>query len=203
MPCCGKAAVSKKLTNREYSAETLEKMKEAALARIRPPSEGQDWRRTTEARQWEKKIKLLWNNECAITGSEEDVNMHHFYSGVRYKSTALRDLLLYNVHNGIRIHKVFHTDFHKRYGYQGNTIKQFQEYVKHLLMLISSQADWKQSEGSETRVNDPLLKEVLSNERLRPHIANRGAFQKRIMKLQERLEELSYWLDLEIQGESS
>lgn len=52
MPCCGKAAVSKKLTQRQYSPETLEKMKQSAFDRIKPESAGQDWRRTREARQW-------------------------------------------------------------------------------------------------------------------------------------------------------
>lgn len=57
MPCCGKTLVSKKLIKREYTPETLEKMRQAALNRTRPASTGQDWRRSTEARRWEKQVK--------------------------------------------------------------------------------------------------------------------------------------------------
>ena len=107
MPCCGKALVSTKLTRREYTPETLEKMKQAALDRIRPTSVGQHWRRSTEARGWEKRVKEIWGNQCAITGSKDNLEMHHFFSGARCtahcpdNNLELRQALLYNPSNGI------------------------------------------------------------------------------------------------------
>ena len=181
MPCCGKAAVSKKLFNREYSpfanrrfAQTLDKMRQAAFERIRPSSVGQDWRRTKEARIWEKQIRENWNNKCAITGKKSHLVMHHFFSGARYETVDIRNALLYEPNNGILLAEYFHRAFHKEFGFQRNTFQQFQTFVKSLETLISSQAQQECWEGSETRVNDPTILQSLQLER--------------IMKLQERLE---------------
>ena len=179
MPCCGRAQVSTKLTDRKYTAETLEKMRQAAFDRKWPSGTGQDWRRTKAAREWEKRVKEIWQNECAITGRKSNLVMHHFFSGSREKDVALRDALLYHPDNGIMIGKEFHEDFHKKFGYQKNTLEQFKSYVKDLQMLISSQAPQKCREGSETRVNDLPLLQCASLQ------------LEKIMKLHERLEEIS------------
>ena len=156
MPCYGKAQVSRKFIRREYTPETLEKMRQAALNRFRPVSTGQNWRRSTETRRWEKKVKEAWGNQCAITGIKDNLVMHHFYSGAHCadKDLKLRDALLYNPSNGILLEKAFHIDFHKKFGYTENTIDQFQTYLETLIMSISSQAQQECWEGSETRVYD-------------------------------------------------
>lgn len=100
-PCCGKSAVSNKLFDRKYSSETLEKMREAALNRAKISTGSQDWRRSTEAREWEKKVKKLWDNKCPLTGKETSIVMHHFFSGARGKTIELREALLYNAINGL------------------------------------------------------------------------------------------------------
>lgn len=192
MPCCGKASVSKKLVERKYTPETIEKMRQGALNRIRPASIGQDWRRSTEARKWEKQVKENWHNECAITGNKFNFEMHHFYSGARLVCSArscfayaqqntdnnlkLRDTFLYHPSNGILLDKTLHVDFHKKFGYTKNTIDQFQTYVETLKTSISSQAQQECWEGPETRVYNLSLLPSLQLEK--------------IMKLHERLGEI-------------
>ena len=73
MPCCGKTSKSKALTGRVYSAETIEKMRNAAYERIKPQSNGQDWRRCTTSRNWERKVQAQWGKKCAISGSNQNV----------------------------------------------------------------------------------------------------------------------------------
>nr|YP_010732285.1 putative HNH homing endonuclease [Polulichloris maxima]WDY13199.1 putative HNH homing endonuclease [Polulichloris maxima] len=189
MPCCSNAYLSTKLKKRQFSLETIKKMKKSALYRarknhIRMKGCGQDWRRTSEARSWEKEIKKNWENECAISGSKENLHMHHFFSGSKKHSTKIRDLLLYAPLNGILLEKRFHVDFHNRYGYQENNLDQFESYIEYLAMLISSQAKPKCLEGSETRANDllPLL--------------TRAGQKEKILKLHERLEKIKRELKL-------
>ena len=168
MACCGNSAKSKALTGRVYSPETLALMREAAIQRLRPVSTGQDWRRTPEYRKWETEVKGLWNNECAITGEKRNTVMHHFFSGARNnQNLMIRDKLLHHPHNGIVITQAIHTDFHDKFGYQRNNLKQFQIYVYEIYKPISSQAKHLSLEGSETRRYD----------------------LQRIRRLQERLEE--------------
>jgi len=157
MPCCRRGSKSKLLTNRKFSPETIEKMRTAALERIRPESTGQTWRRSTKYRFCEKEVNKLWPRECALTVNKEGkLVRHHFFSGTRSaKSTLLRDELLYNPLNSIIITKEIHEDFHGEYGYQLNTLQQFREYTTKFYTLISSQAEPKRSEGSETIVNEP------------------------------------------------
>ena len=196
MPCCGKLATSKKLLGRNYSRETLDKMRQAALNRIRLPSIGQDWRRSAEARIWEKEVKNMWNKECPISGNQANLVMHHFFSGARYEKVELRDTLLYHVNNGILITKELHVDFHKIFGYERNTIEQFQIYVENLQKLISSQAHQKWWEGSETRVDDPHLANFKSIFRAFSFVGvqekgiEKTALLEKIMKLHERLGEV-------------
>nr|YP_010732035.1 putative HNH homing endonuclease [Massjukichlorella minus]WDY12949.1 putative HNH homing endonuclease [Massjukichlorella minus] len=194
LPCCGKASVSQKLSKRQFGIKSREKMKQAALNRIRPLSFGQDWRRSTEARQWEKNIKSIWKSKCAITGIKQDIVMHHFFSGARYERVKVRNVFLYHPQNGIIIHKIFHHDFHKKFGFQKNTLNQFKTYIKHLETLISSQADWKQSEGSETRVYDPILLKYYNFQIQDDFVL------KRIMKLHERLEEINEKFNQELKN---
>lgn len=162
MPCCGRASKSKLLTNRKFSPETIDKMRTAALERIRLESAGQTWRRSTKYRRWEKEVNNIWPRECALTGEKEGkIVIHHFFSGTRYaKNPSLRNALLYNPLNSIIITKEIHKDFHGIYGYELNTLEQFREYTRKFSTLISSQAEPKRSEGSETKVN--ALKRVKS-----------------------------------------
>ncbi len=69
-------------------------------------------------------------------------------------------------------------------------------YLKQLEKLISSQAGWEQPEGSETRVDDPIL--LL----LRELEVAESVVLERIMKLQERLEEIEKQLYLELCNQS-
>lgn len=195
--CCGKKRVSDLLSNREYSPETIKKMSEAASARVRPETAGQDWRRTPEARQWEKAIDSIWNNECAISGIKTDLVRHHFFSGARNKTDTAALKERYNSHNGIIVQSVFHRDFHSKFGYESNDIRQFQNYIKSLETLIRSQVQQGCWKGSETRVDTPFsecyftrLNIVLpknQNERL----LHLEVCLERVIKLHERLEKIS------------
>lgn len=178
MPCCGNVSKSKILTNRVYSAETIDKMRNAALTREKRPSTGQNWRRSPEAREWEGKVQALWNRECAITGSKDDIIMHHFFSGARNNlDVDLRTKLLYHPLNGIIISRHHHAQFHNTYGYQRTTLTQFHQYVDSIYKLISSQAKSKNLEGSETRRDSSLAENA-----------------QRLEKLQKRLEEIKIGL---------
>ena len=82
--------------------------------------------------------------------------------------------MIYNVENGILLHKSIHILFHKQYGYNANTLKDFCKFLLFLCKLakpmpISSQGKLENFQGSETRAYDP----------------------DRVMKLHERLEKLS------------
>nr|YP_010731951.1 putative HNH homing endonuclease [Kalinella pachyderma]WDY12865.1 putative HNH homing endonuclease [Kalinella pachyderma] len=204
--CCGKKRVSDKLTNRKYSPETIKKMSEAASARIRPKTAGQDWRRTFEARQWEKEIDQIWKNECAISGTLEaklltitfDLVRHHFFSSARYKTDTLPLRSRYNSQNGILIHKVFHKDFHSKFGDERNDIIQFQSYIKSLETLIRSQIQHKCWKGSETRVNTPFSKKrSFQTENRNENVLDLEMCLERVIKLHERLEKTTFnFLDL-------
>jgi hypothetical protein len=169
---CGRDSVREQLSGREYSDETLEKMK--VSARMRPDRGGKPrrWRETHSYRVWNASVREEWNNQCAITATKNLVKgdgllvAHHLIGASKTASLAL------TVENGILIHKDLHTIFHSLYGYKDNTVEQFMNFIKRInkneiVVPISSQAEPGGSEGSETRVYDP----------------------ERIMELHERLSE--------------
>jgi len=171
-PCCGKEQVSLKLTNRKYSKETLAKMQIAANLRPYRGGKPRRWRETNNYRNWRKSVLIEYSNQCAVTGIKGehpgDLEVHHLYCAKENQE------LIYVTENGILLEKSVHTDFHLKYGYGGNTLDQFQEFLLDFLniqqtknMLISSQANPQGLEGSETRVYDP---------------------QNRVMELHEHLE---------------
>lgn len=183
--CCGKAQVSKKLSGRQYSEETIQKMTEAAQSRPYRGGKPRTWRKTSAYSKWVKKVTKRFNQKCAITGLPNvppgTLHAHHLYCAENHPN------LIENVDNGILLHKAIHNDFHKRYKYGNNTPHQFKKYLllldeKHLLkvleqfMPISSQANPGGLEGSETRVYDP----------------------ERVMKLHERLGVIIQKLDREL-----
>lgn len=174
--CCGRQQVSDKLKNREFSAESLQKM--TAAAQMRPYRGGKPrrWRETHSYRKWRENVLITYENRCAVTGLKKQdgvcLEVHHLYGTKSYPS------LSYVVENGIVLHHAIHISFHKKYGYNSNTLEQFLEFIKFILenpqnlqtMLISSQGELENSQGSETRVYNP----------------------ERVMKLHERLEGLKY-----------
>lgn len=171
LPCCGKAQVSKKLTGRGFSADTIKKMMVANNQRPYRGGKPRRWREQQSYRNWRKAVLQLYNNECAVTGLKPDqknkVVIHHIHGAHDNPD------LIYVAENGIPILDEIHKDFHKKYGYFGCTLEDFQEYLINLLEQqatqskpISSQANPEGLEGSETRVYDPA----------------------RVMKLHERLE---------------
>lgn len=176
LPCCGNEKKSKKLKQRVFSACTIQRMRQSAKTR---PNKGaiskkhpKYWRRTPQYRDWEKKIKHYWNNECAVPGVKTNLRCHHFYSFSKTHSFPYQTLLRYDCQNGILLHEPIHVLFHNSFGYTNTTLDQFLLFLKDLLSLstmpISSQARQECREGSETRVYDP----------------------ERVMKLHERLEKI-------------
>jgi hypothetical protein len=170
-PCCGDEAKSKKLKDREYSQETLAKMKKAASGRPFRGGKPRRWRETHAYRSWRAKVLKAFNNTCAITGLKGDTHqlaVHHLINA------HLSLFLVYEPLNGVVILKELHELFHNTYGYKHNSVDQFIEFCEKcfkngtLSTPISSQASWEQEEGSETRVYDPV----------------------RIMELQERLKKI-------------
>jgi len=184
LPCCGNAQKSEKLTGREFSPETIEKMR---VANNQRPFRGGAPRRDREKppnRNWTKLIYANFNNTCAITGitlqKEEgkpgNLVAHHLYNLTVFPHLATIP------ENGILMTAELHSAFHKRYGYKGNTLSQFKLFLLDLvgglgeekkeLTLISSQANLKKLEGSETRAYD----------------------RDKVMKLYKRLEEIDKFL---------
>jgi len=168
-PCCGRSQVSKKLTNRQFSLETLEKMKIAANQRSNRGGKPRRWRETNSYRNWRDSVFQEYHFQCPITGIKKektgDLVVHHLYCAKKNPE------LVYVIENGIVLEKNFHTHFHKIYGYGENTLEQFQEFLRSLLNFpsylnsvstekhqskrISSQANPEGLEGSETRAYDP------------------------------------------------
>jgi len=162
IPCCGNEQVKQKLTNRQFSAETLEKMQKSANKRPDRGGLPRSSRKERPYMDWKEQVSKLGNFECAITGEKGnqpgDLVGHHLYGFKEYP------LLRYNSLNGIWIHKDLHKLFHKYFGYRKNTLSQITEFLLLLLekqkfgkksdMLISNQAKLQKLEGSETRVFD-------------------------------------------------
>jgi hypothetical protein len=139
-----------------------------------------NWRKTQSYRDWRASVLEMFNQECAITGQKnqkpKDLAVHHMYGAKPHPD------LRYVVENGIPLWAPIHDTFHILFTYQNNTLPQFQVFLEMLLenpnklsLLISSQANSKGLEGSETRAYDPA----------------------RIMKLQERLETMLQILESE------
>ena len=162
MPCCANKKKSEKLTNRTFSEKTVDKMKQSAKTRLKRIDicckNKKYWRRTLEYRVWVKKVKHNWNNKCGITGKTQNLLCHHFYSFNKNACLYKQNLLRFDPENGILICKHLHVLFHNRFGYTENTLEQFLVFLTSLIhntKSISSQANWEQLEGSETRVYDP------------------------------------------------
>ena len=166
-PCCGKEQVCAKLSNRQFTIETLERMRKGALQK---PLRG------GLPRRWRETVLKDYGEECAVTGLKKiktgDLVVHHLYAAKKYPE------FVYALENGIVLHKSIHNQYHKAFGYGKNTLEEFQLFLKGLLdpqtnsMLISSQANSGGFEGSETRANDP----------------------ERVMRLHERLEKVKVLL---------
>lgn len=195
MSCCGKKVVSEKLLKRQFSPETIEKMKIAATQRPARGGKPRRWRENHDYRKWREAVLKKDNNQCVVTGLKKekigDLEVHHLYGTKTFPKLALE------VNNGIVLHKKIHTFFHQKYGYANNTLEQFLSFLLFLsklfdsknqeFMPISSQGELQNSQGSETRVDDPLLFFAL------PPETERGLgseAKNRIMKLQERLEQI-------------
>ena len=123
-------------------------------------------------------------NTCAITGitlQKEEGKPGNLVAHHLYNLTAFPHLSVIP-ENGVLLTATLHTQFHKNYGYKNNTLPQFQEFLlflidslqksKNELMPISSQANLKKLEGSETRAYD----------------------RDKVMKLYKRLEEIDKFL---------
>ena len=167
---CGREQVSEKLTDRQFSEETHQKMIQSANKRPFRGGKPRRWRENQPYRNWRAAVCDRWDNECAVTGIKNKAGLgatgvadapsarplkpiliaHHLISAHSKEALAL------NVVNGILIHTDIHTTFHKNFNYTNNNVSQFKKFILLLLkgeivMPISSQADSKESEGSETR----------------------------------------------------
>lgn len=170
---CGRDSVSAKHTGRTFSQETLEQMRVSARERPGRGGRPRRWRETYEVRVWTRAVREAWNNQCAVTGQANSPGdsvlvSHHLISAHDEQRLSV------TVENGICIHRELHRAFHNTYGYTGNTVAQFQDFILRLrdgeiVVPISSQGESGDSQGSETRVYDPA----------------------RIMELHERLGEIN------------
>jgi hypothetical protein len=158
MSCCGKEQVSNKLTGREFSAETIQKMRNSALKRPLRGGKPRNWRKNPMYNIWKRQVASIYNYKCAVTGLRNvppgSLVSHHLYCAKNHPE------LVNNPLNGILLHKDIHENFHKKYRYGNNTIHQFMKYLLSLIQQskskpISSQANPGGLEGSETRVYDP------------------------------------------------
>jgi hypothetical protein len=177
-PCCGKAQTSEKLKNRQFSEATLEKMKTSALTRPKRNGKPRTWRKNYQYRQWRKAVFQNAKFRCEITGKKAkkpgDLVAHHLYCAKQHPN------LIYIPENGIVLCKEIHNAFHRHYTYGSNTLEQFQDF----LMLISSQANLKELDGSETRVYNLKLTNIK-----RAKIMN---LHERLGRLSEALASLSF-----------
>lgn len=163
-PCCGKDQVSQKLSNRQYSEETLRRMSLAARERSLRGGKPRRWRNDFNYLKWREMVFERFDFQCAITGISKDqvppgnLVVHHLNCANHHPH------LIYIPENGIVLIKELHMAFHNQYGYGKNTVLQFQYFLLSLLDLkpqesiskpISSQANSEGLEGSETRAYDP------------------------------------------------
>jgi hypothetical protein len=181
---CGRDSVSKRLTGREFSEETIERMSVSAKTRPDRGGKPRRWRETHDYRVWNSLVRQDWSHSCAITGIKNNTPgdgllvVHHLISASSSEALAL------TVENGILIHNKLHTAFHLAYGYRNNTVEQFMDFIQkrknnEIDVPISSQGEPGGSQGSETRVYDP----------------------ERIMKLHERLSEVKDILETSLTAE--
>jgi Protein of unknown function (DUF723) len=163
-PCCGKDRVSQKLSNRQYSEETLRRMSLAARERPLRGGKPRRWRNDFDYLKWRGKVFQRFDFKCAITGISKEqlppgnLVVHHLNCAnhhPRYNCTCVPE-------NGIVLIKELHVAFHNQYGYGKNTVLQFQSFLLSLIETqksiskpISSQTNSEGLEGSETRAYDP------------------------------------------------
>lgn len=161
-PCCGKAQVSEKLYDRQYSEETISRMSVSARQRPLRGGKPRRWRHDSDYLKWRKQVFERFDFRCAITGISKDkvppgdLVVHHLNGAKHYPH------LIYVPENGIVLTKELHMAFHNEYGYGKNTVFQFQSFLLSLIETqksvskpISSQANPEGLEGSETRAYDP------------------------------------------------
>ena len=89
-----------------------------------------DRRGLKEYREWRKKVYSRDKYVCQICGDNRGgiFNAHHLMSYDKYSE------LRFDINNGITLCEQCHKDFHNIYGRGNNTIEQFQEYERNLLI---------------------------------------------------------------------
>lgn len=86
-------------------------------------------RASDEYKEWERQVKLKFNNRCVLTGEyTNSMSVHHL------NSFALFPDKRFDVNNGVLIHRELHHMFHNLYGRHGNTADQFELFKKDLLV---------------------------------------------------------------------
>ena len=153
-PCCGDEQKSVKLKNREFSEETIEKMR---FASQRPRGEStQNERRSFASSQWRRLCLSNFKHQCAITGTsvnEGKVVVHHLHCFHGMKKVVWHPL------NGLPLLEEFHVLFHNKFGYRNSTLGQFSQFLDFLIqnshtinsMPTSSRSCLNYQVGSETR----------------------------------------------------
>jgi hypothetical protein len=149
-PCCGKEQVSQKLKNRQFSNETLEKMKSSALERPLRGGKPKNWRKEKKYRDWRRDVLKEAGHKCAITGKTDNLAVHHIYNAKHFEQFT------YKVENGLVLHREIHDVFHKTYCYGNNTPDQF------LTFLSTGSLGDIASQSSETRARIKELQERLN-----------------------------------------
>lgn len=111
--CCGNDSKSKKLTNRTFSPESLEKMSQAAIIRQASRPRAVDPRDSIKYDQWRAKVQKEGGWKCCITGVRpKSLAAHHLFSLTTFRSIG------FNSSNGVTLHAKLHNIFHKIYGYK-------------------------------------------------------------------------------------
>ncbi len=95
-----------------------------------------DGRQVLGLKVWAKKIKNRDNFKCQICDSKENIEAHHIQNYVDNKHLAI------DINNGITLCRKHHTLFHRKYGKNNNTKKQFKEFNTFISVGVDKEKFW-------------------------------------------------------------
>ncbi len=89
-------------------------------------SDNEKYRKSLEIKLWRKSCMERDNFTCQKTGQRGgDLQVHHINNFSEFPE------LRTSIENGITLSKLSHKEFHKKYGYKNNTIKQINEFLSN------------------------------------------------------------------------
>ena len=85
---------------------------------------------------WREQVLRMHNHRCALTGSTQDLEVHHLYNWAHYPDRR------FDPANEVVLTKELHTRFHRIYGKGYNTLDQYLEFVETMIYLAYFAAAW-------------------------------------------------------------